>query len=197
MIKMEEDEAENHVQKVPENQICVVSYEDSKYLEGNIKYVSIHHILCQTYNKLFKLNIHFTKSHSYANCNVLIEHFPILVYGENLVKRANVHHLLKEITKVDINFKFDKLNNELKIQSQEIEKLIFTDLQLFLGFYNYHKMRENNSRLKGFLKFLFQPILTIRTYFNDQKVLKEIYRIMSVNKKEEVTLYYLPHKNII
>jgi hypothetical protein len=127
----------------------------------------------------------FTKSLSDSNCNVLIEKFPVIIYGVNIIKRSNIHLFLKKATNIDIH-SIDKLENENKIQAIQLEKLIFTDLQLFLSYHNYLSNKSRKGFLSKFISFVYQPVLSLQTYFNDKNILNEFHEKMSINSKDDV-----------
>jgi hypothetical protein len=172
-----------------DNKIVVVHHVDSNLIEGNMKYVSIHQILCQIYDKLFNLNINFTKSHSYQNCNILIESLPIISYGVNLVNRSNINLFLKKLTGIDKNFS-KNVNESSKSAAHDLERIIFTDLQLFINVYNYYASTSSTPFWKKFFKFLYQPKDSIKTYLKDREVMKEVRRVFDITDIAEVIIIY-------
>jgi hypothetical protein len=116
---------------------------------------------------------------------VLIDKFPVVVYGVNIIKRSNIHLFFKKVTSIDSQT-IDKLDNENKIQAIELEKLIFTDLQLFLSYHNYLIYKSKIGFFSHFIRVFYQPILSLQTYFNDKNILREFHDKMSINSKEDV-----------
>jgi hypothetical protein len=171
------------------SRINLIYHTNSNYLTGNMNYVSLHQILTNIYDKLFKLNIRYTKSLSNKNCNVIIENLPLITYGVNHVKRQNIHLFFKKLTNIDKDWEFVRLEN-VKSEALELENLIFTDLQLFLSLYNYHQNKEKDSIIKNLIKFMYQPIDSIKTYYNDKSVLDEVKRVFEIQNKNEVFFYF-------
>lgn len=172
-----------------QNELRVITHTSSEYLEGNIRYVSISQILCEAYEKFLNVNMKFSKSLSYSNCNVLIENFPILTYGINVVKRSNVHIFLKKFSQLDKETSTAFPSDLLGRKIQNLEEIILTDLQLFLSYINYYKIISSQGRMSNLLKFLFQPVLTFKTYLNDRMVLKEINEKFEIKSNEQVYDY--------
>jgi hypothetical protein len=167
------------------NTIRVMYHTESQLLEGNMGYISLEHILCITYDQLLKLDINFTKSLSYKNCNILIEGFPIITYGVNYVKQNSIHLFLKRLTDIDRHFN-EYIDKNIKNESMNLERILFNDLQLFLNYYNYLLKHEQTSYLKSLMRFLYQPIKSFLTYKNDCMIINEIHKAFSINTKEEV-----------
>jgi hypothetical protein len=187
MEKVDEniEQIENKHEKPVNDKICIIHHVDSQFVEGNFKYTSIHEILCETYNNLFKLNAEFTKSLSFHYCNVLIENLPKIVYGVNSVSREYIHIFLKKLLNIDKNFN-EVQNNEIKDEAQVLERLIFTDLQLFISLYNHYLNINKIGYFRRILKFLYQPWTSIKAYFKDRIVINEAKKVFNVNDMDEV-----------
>lgn len=166
----------------------VLCHVNSDYLEGNYRYISLLEILCEVYNRIFKLDIHFTKSLSYQNCNVLIENLPKLVYGINNVSRESIHIFLKKVVGIDRISEIESIDNETQKEAYEVEKVIFTDLQLFISVYNYNLKRYKYSVFKTLFRLMYQPYQFLKTYLNDRKFINEFKRVFEITNNDEVNL---------
>lgn len=188
------DDNENNLNQnvqvsIKDERIKVIYHTSSDYLEGNMKYVSLHYLLTRVYDQLLKLNIYYTKSLSYNDCNVLIEHLPIVTYGVNTVKQTSIQIFFKKLTNIDCYFN-EHTDNISKLNAHNLEKIIFTDLQLFLSYYNYHVTKDNIQLWRKVFRFMYQPIVCFKTIRNDRKVISEIERVFNIESKEDVSLIF-------
>jgi hypothetical protein len=182
---MEKVQEEQQIDEQKAEPFNVIQHKGSCIIEGNMRSANIHKILCDTYEKLFRLHFNHINSFSYKECNILIDSFPIITYGINHVTNIQIPHFLRKATNIDQDFNSTQ-NNFRKVDAQNLEKIIFSDLQLFLNFYKYKKSFEGVSFWKKSIKFLYQPLYSIRTYYNDLDVINELESSFNISTKEEV-----------
>jgi hypothetical protein len=164
----------------------------SYFIEGNLNNVSIIQEMCLIYNSLFNLNFTFTNSLNKNYSNLAIEELPVLNYGNLNIKRNYLNSFLKELVGLD---KFCPVTctkmdiEEIKFQIEIIEKNILSDLQLALNFFNYFQHYEKTKYLWKFVKFLYQPLVMLKSSFNERKLILEITRLVGISTKFEALEY--------
>ncbi len=122
------------------------------------------------------MNIKFNKSHSYSELNLLIDQLPLLSFDNNLIRPFQIVKFMKELTGIDSDYKGQSFD--------EIESLILNDLQLYLNYYYYYSKKA--SIWKKIVRFLYQPVSSIRTIYNDYQFIKEVNKVFNIHNKDEI-----------
>ena len=164
----------------------------SFYIEGNINNVSIIQEMCSIYNTLFKLNFSFTNSLNKQYSNFVMADLPLIYYEGLQIKRNSLNYFLKNLVKLD-QFRYPGDNIEtsrnVEFQIEILEKIILSDLQSALNFYNYFHDNEKTKYLWKFIKFLYQPFVMLKSSLKERKIIKEITRQLGISTKYEALEY--------
>lgn len=167
---------------------CIV-HRSSSFVEGNINHVSIQQELCFVYNALFRLNFHFVSSFNNSTSNLIIENLPMIIFGYHTIKKGNIHYFLKELVRIkDVTSLVDPKDKDkeiMKIEFENLERMILSDLQILLNYYNYIQINDKTSFFYRFVKSLYQPYKALSSINNDSKMIKEISKFMGVSTKVE------------
>jgi hypothetical protein len=192
MIKIDDEKKENSELKISKNEkiLNLIYHVNSDSVEGNKNKISIHEIFITTYAKLVGLNISKTKSYSPHHSNILLETLPMVSYGINYSERNKVSKFLKEITNINTTFNF-KTPVSLIHSSEKLEKIILTDLQLFLNLINYFNYHQETPLWKKILNYIYQPRESLYTYLKDRRVLNKTCDVFSSDGYQEVIYFYL------
>lgn len=150
---------------------------------SNKKYPSIQMTLSEIYNKLFDLHIQFTESYCYDS-DINLQKLPALIYGVNQVKYQNFHVFFKRLTSIDNESNMNMIMIDKKNIVSQLEKLIFTDLQIILSLYAYYYRKNEN--LSNVLNKIYSPLISFCTYKNDSEFISDVKKVLKIKNKEDV-----------
>ena len=112
------------------DRIQCIFHSTGSFLDENTQIYSIFQNLCYTYNQVINLKIEFSFSLNSTYNNIIIDNLPLIVYGRNIIRKANIPNFFKVLTGVDREL--EKTDLQSKMYFETIEKAIYSDLQLHL-----------------------------------------------------------------
>ncbi len=174
---------------------CLI-HKSSYFIEGNVCNANIQEDLIKTYDTLYNLKIKYTPSLNTKPENLSAKELPYILYGNVRIERGNINSFLKRLTNIDFNL---EINDEyyldgIQYSKYEIfimEKIIFSDLQAYVDFYSYMKYSEKTPMFIRVIKFLFQPIQTIKSFIYDPKYLAKNNMIYGITTLKNVNNFYI------
>jgi hypothetical protein len=171
--------------------ICIL-HTSSFFIEGNINNISILQELIYSFNAVYNLGLKFIFSLNNSTTNLIVNDLPVIIFGNHVINKGNIFSFLKQFVKIRDKYSFkslDSLNTDelylKKIQIENLEKIILTDLQLILNYYSSYINSEKTNFFWKFIKFLLQPIKSVKTNKNDKSLNLEITKMIGVSTKFE------------
>ena len=146
----------------------------SNFIQGNTCNININETIITTYDKLFNLRIKYSQSLNSKPENLSPKEFPCMLYGLTKIERGNLNSFLKQLTKIDynLNLKDDYYLDGIQYSKMEffiLEKIILSELQVYVDSYLYLKSFEDSGMFKRVIKFLYQPMQSARSIFFDSR----------------------------
>lgn len=165
------------------NKITIICHNETQFKKGKFYIISIPTILSKVYSDVLNLDNDFLKTNGHKDSKILMDFFPIAVYGENFVKESQLPEFLKKVTNIDKHFD-ENSDFSIKQEVMNLEKIIFNELQLFL---NYHHFHHRKISLGQKIADIFaQPLDSVRFLIKDYFILKEMKRSFNMYEKREV-----------